>query len=800
MTAGRPRPVPAGATPAGPAAPDLRLVPAALLAWLVTVAGLVLGPSVAFALAAAAAAAGLLTVRSRRVTGWRAGLLAAAGCAGVLGSLVGVQVLQLERNPVHRAADGGSAATVRVRLTGDPAPVLGGFAGPTQVTVPAELESATVDGVRWSTGGQVLLLAPREGWQGLLPGTGLSASGLLAPATRPDLTVAVLRVRGPPAELTEAPWWQRGAGELRAGLRAAAAATLPEHPAGLLPGLAIGDTGALPAVVKEEFRTTGLTHLTAVSGANFTIVLGAVVGLLGLLRTGPRTRVLFAGIALVGFVVLVRPSPSVLRAAVMGAVGLLAVLAGRRRAAVPALAGAVIVLLLADVGLATDPGFALSVLATGALVLLAPGWAAALRRVGVPPGVAEAVTVPAAAHLVTAPVVAGLSGQVSLVAVVANLLAAPAVAPATVLGVLAAVVSPVSTAAAQACAWLAGPAVGWLVAVAHWGAAIPGAAVSWPDGVIGALTAAAAVLVVLRLGRHRRVRALLAAALVGLLLVLVPTRWVTPGWPVEGWGMVVCDVGQGDAIALSTGQPGRAVLVDTGTDAGAVDGCLRRLGVTALPLVVLTHLHADHVGGLAAALDGRSVGAVALGPVHEPSATFGRVRKVAAAARVPLLEVRAGQRLSWPGLVLDVLGPVHPPVDINAEDGTEVNDVSVVLRARTSFGRALLTGDVELLAQARLLTSGADLWADVLKVPHHGSRYSSPEFLTAVRPRLALVSVGAGNTYRHPNGGVLDLLRRSGALIRRTDESGDVAVVASRDGPVVVARGGPRPPPRSGRG
>lgn len=782
------------------AAPDLRLVPAALLTWLVAVAGLTLGSAAAFSLAGLASAVGLLALLSGRAEGRRAGVLAATGCAGVLGLLVGVQVLQLERNPVHLAADTGSAATVRVRATGDPALVLGGF-GPaaTQVTVPAELLSATVDGVRWTTGGQVLLLAPREGWEGLLPGGEVTASGLLAPVTRPDLTVAVLRVRGPPSDLTEAPWWQRGAETLRAGLRRAASATLPERPAALLPGLAIGDTSTMSAVVKEEFRTTGLTHLTAVSGANFTIILGAVFGLLALLRAGPRTRVLCAGIALLGFVVLVRPSPSVLRAAVMGAVGLLAVLAGRRRAAVPALAAAVIALLLADVGLGTDPGFALSVLATGALVLLAPGWSAALRRIGVPPGFAEALAVPAAAHLVTAPVVAGLSGQVSLVAVVANLLAAPAVAPATVLGVLAAVVSPVSAPAAQLCTWLAGPSVRWLVGVAHWGSTIPGAAVNWPDGLVGGLVAAAAVFLGLLLCRHRRVRALLAAVLVGLLLVLVPTRWVTPGWPATGWAMVVCDVGQGDAIALSTDQPGRAVLVDTGTENGAVDGCLRRLGVTALPLVVLTHLHADHIGGLAAALSGRRVGAVALGPVHEPSSAFEQVRRVASAARVPLLEVRAGQRLSWPGLVLDVLAPAHPPSDINAEDGTEVNDVSVVMRADTSFGRALLTGDVELLAQAQLLTSGADLRADVLKIPHHGSRYSSPAFLAAVRPRLALVSVGAGNRYRHPNGGVLDLLRRAGALVRRTDESGDVAVVASRDGPVAVARGSPTPPPRNSR-
>lgn len=790
-----------------PPAPDLRLVPAAILSWLVAIVGLTLGWLMAFVLAGLALLVAASTALPGRRTATHApGLLAAGGCMAVVGALVGLQVLLLGGHPLRDAAEQGSAATLRVRVAGDPAPVLGGPggfggrpAGATQVSLPVEVVGATVAGVHWTVGGKVLLLAPKQGWAEVLPGAELTASGLLAPATRPDLTVAVLRVRGPPADATPGPWWQQVADVMRDGLRRASSEALPERPAQLLPGLAIGDTSTMSAVVREEFRTTGLTHLTAVSGANLVIIVGAVFGLVGLLRGGPRARVVFSALALLGFVIVVRPSPSVLRAAVMGAVGLVAVLAGRQRSAVPALAAAVIGLLLVDPALGTDPGFALSVLATGALVLLAPGWVRGMRAAGVPPGVAEALAVPAAAHLVTAPVVAGLSGQVSLVAVVANLLAGPAVAPATVLGVLAAIASTVSPILARVLAWVAGPSVRWLVGVAHWGAGIAGAAVNWPAGALGGLAATVAVAVLLVVCRSRRLRALAVAALVGILLVLVPTRWVSPGWPVDGWSVVACDVGQGDAIVLSTADPGRAVLVDTGTEAGAVDGCLSRLGVHALALVVLSHLHADHVGGLGAALGGRSVGAIAVGAVHEPAWAFEKVRRGAAEAGAPLLQLRAGQRLSWPGLTLDVLAPLSAPEHIDADDGTAVNDVSVVLRAGTALGRVLLTGDVELSAQSALLASGADLQADVLKVPHHGSRYSSVAFLAAVHPRLALVSVGAGNTYGHPNGSVLELLRRGGALVRRTDESGDVAAVASASGPVAVARGSPMPPPRGAR-
>jgi competence protein ComEC len=550
----------------------------------------------------------------------------------------------------------------------------------------------------------------------------------------------------------------------------------------------------VPARLEVLTALGGSCVWPTVSGANVAILCGAVLGLARLARAGPRTAAILAGLVLVGFVVVCRPSPSVLRAAAMGTVTLLALVLGRRRSAVPALCAAVLVLLLVDPALGSDPGFALSVLATGGLVLLAPGWAAGLRRYGVPPGIAEALAVPAAAHVVTAPVVASLSGQVSLVAVLTNLLAAPAVAPATVLGVLATVLGAWHPGAAVVAVYLASPAVSWLVSVGHHGAAVPDGVMPWSGGAWGALLLALLVVAVLLAMRAHRLRVLVAAGLVGALVVLVPTRYVVPGWPATGWVMVACDVGQGDAVVLATAEPGRAVLVDTGPDPGLVSACLDRLGVRRLALVVISHLHADHVGGLAGALRGRAVSAVALGPGRSPPWAFAEVLRVTTAAHVPVVAVTARQRLSWPGLVLDVLAPLQTPASVEdheAEaDGTAVNNASVVLRANTSAGRVLLTGDVELDAQANLLAAGTDLRADVLKVPHHGSRYDAEEFLAAVRPRVAIVSVGAGNSYGHPSQHVLNALAEAGSRVVRTDLNGDVAIAG---GPSlqVVTRGPP---------
>ncbi|MFN2494840.1 MAG: ComEC/Rec2 family competence protein, partial [Pseudonocardiaceae bacterium] len=226
---------------------------------------------------------------------------------------------------------------------------------------------------------------------------------------------------------------------------------------------------------------------------------------------------------------------------------------------------------------------------------------------------------------------------------------------------------------------------------------------------------------------------------------------------------------------------------------------LDRLAVRRLALVVLSHLHADHLGGLAGVLRGRSVNAVALGPGRSPPWAFADVVHTTTEAGVPLVALTAGQQLSWPGLVLEVLAPLRTPPpsgDRDAEvDGTVVNNASVVLRASTPAGRVLLTGDVELQAQADLLAARTDLRADVLKVPHHGSRYSAEEFLAAVRPRVAMISVGAQNSYGHPSGQVLDALAASGARVLRTDLQGDVAVAAEGGDLQVVARGSARRPP-----
>ncbi|MFL6239203.1 MAG: ComEC/Rec2 family competence protein [Actinomycetes bacterium] len=436
-------------------------------------------------------------------------VICAAGLAAATG--LGIAALRAPATAAHMLeplARDHPSVTAELVVTGDPQvtqsrSARGRFLG-ALVLVPASVRRLRVDNRDVRLRAAVLVLAHGDRWRTLLPSQRLTAIGILLPARSGDTVAFALSARGPPATVGPPSLVQRVAGRLRAGLRAAAY-PLPGDERGLLPGLVDGDVSALPDRVRAEFRVTGLTHLVAVSGANVAIVAAAAFALARGLRLGLRGRAVLATAAIVGFVVLARPSPSVLRAAVMGSLGLAALATGRLRAGVPALAAAVLLLVLAEPALATADGFVLSVLATGGLLLVAPRLRDRFLP-HMPRWAAESLAVAVAAQLMTAPYIAVRFARVSMLSVPANLLAAPAVPPATVLGVVAATVAPVCVPLARAVAALAYLPTAWLAGVARIGAGVPGASISWPRGVPGLLLLAAAGLVVVGIRWRRRVR------------------------------------------------------------------------------------------------------------------------------------------------------------------------------------------------------------------------------------------------------------------------------------------------------
>jgi competence protein ComEC len=761
---------------------DLRLLPAAVGAEVGAAVGLLLPGRWVVAvvvLAGVAGVAGLTAARFRPAAGVGVALLLV-----LAGSAAGAGLREQTRRsgPVAEAAARNAAGSVEVVLTGDPRRLTDAARGDAlrreSVTVEARLVRLSTAGRSVRTRSPVLVIAPAQGWSGLLPSQHASVDGVLVPPRGSDIAAVVL-VRGPPGSVGPASWWQRRAAGLRAGLRRACVG-LPSDARGLLPGVVLGDTAGMSDDLTADARTAGLSHLTAVSGANCAIVLAVVLALVRPTPLGRRGRSVFAGLGLVGFVVLARPSPSVLRAALMGLIALLALALGRPRAALPALLGSATLLVLADPDLAIAPGFALSVLATGSLLLVAPGWAEALGQ-RLPRWAAQSLAVPLAAQAAVIPVLVLLSGSISLVAVPANLLAAPAVPLATVFGVLATVASPVSPWAAHLLATPGGWACSEIAVVAHRSASLPGGSIPWPRTAFGVLLAVVAVLVAVALVRRRGGRRLLTAAVAGLVVAGLLVPRTLPRWPLPSWQLITCDVGQGDALLVRGGGGDLPVLVDAGPDPRLLRTCLDDLGVHRLAAVVLSHLHADHVEGLPAVLGRVSTPVVFVNPLDEPALEGRRVRGWAARARVPVSVLSAGQRWSAGGVSFDVLGPT--PV-LHGTDSDPNND-SLVLLASAGGLRILFTGDVQKEAQADLLARGVPP-VDVFKVPHHGSANQDDRFLGATGARVALTSVGRDNPYGHPNARTMQTVARDDMAVLRTDEDGSVALAAAPGGPRVL--------------
>lgn len=765
---------------------DLRLAPVAAAVWAMTLLAVLLPPRSLVLVAVVAVLTATAVGRRRDRRGAGVVLAVLAGVAVTAGTAA-VREAGREASPLRAIGATGRSVVVTLTLTGDPHVVA--TAGGPRVISDATVSAVVDRSTSYRLDETVLLFAPAQGWQDLQPGQTVRARVSAAPPRPGDDVAAVLSARGPPALVGGVGPVQRVAGSLRDALARSAARVLDPKPAGLLPGLVVGDTRAMDPLLAAEFRRAGLSHLTAVSGANLAIALTGILWPLRRRAVDRRVQAVVAGLALVAFVVLARPSPSVLRAAGMGAISLAALASGRPRAALPALGAAICVLLLIDPGLARDAGFALSVAATAAIVVLAPGWSRRLQKRRWPRALADAVAVSAAAGLVTAPIIAGLSGAVSLVSLPANLLAAPAVAPATVLGLLATVVGWALPPLADVLVWLAGWPVRWLVLVAERATAVPDAATTWPAGRVGAVVLTGLLLAGgWALWRYPRLRPLALAAVVGVVVVGWPVRQSLRGWPPTGTVFVACDVGQGDALVLPTG-PGAGILVDTGRDVVGVDRCLRRLRITSLPLVLLSHLDADHAGGLAGALAGRHVGQVATGTLPPADTRVPALDRLLRRAELSRFVLVPGQRRTVGTATLEVLAP-DPQW---ASPSATANDLCLLVRVTVHGLRVLLTGDLSAAAERKILAAGTDLRADVLKVPHHGSADTDPGFLAATDARIALISVGADNPYGHPTQQDLTWLAQDGMAIHRTDREGDLAIVGSAASWGVAAHGGGGP-------
>ena len=764
--------------PARPA--DLRMVPLAVAAWVAAWLG-TWGGHAGLAAAGAGVAVGLAVAALRR----SALLLAVALVTAVTAGAGMVDLHRLRHGPVALMATHRAVVSADLEIRADPHRIAGTGVRPGAAVIKAATVRIEGRGAAWLVRAPVLLIVsgPQvERWFEIPVGSRLAVDGRLDRPDRGSDVAAVIRTRGSPVVVEAPSPGLRLVERVRDGLRQAVA-DRREGPQALVPALVLGDTSGLDAELAQDFRTTGLTHLTAVSGANLTLLLAFLltVGRWMGVRGWWLRIVALAGVII--FVALCRTEPSVLRAAAMGLVALAALGSGSRAAGVRNLAVASVNLLLLDPFLSRSIGFTLSVLACAGIVWWARSWTVIMNR-WLPVIIAESIAVPLAAQLATIPVVAAISDRVSVAGVVANALAGPFVAPATVLGFAAAGASLISGTLAA----ILGFGAAWSAQVIIWiataGSQLPGS--EWHLKVTP-LTLAWVGIASLLLGLSMAYvlsRPWLSFLLAAVMIVCLGGAPRQPGWPPRDWVMVACDVGQGDGLAVRAGR-GSAIVVDSGPAPAAMRVCLDRLGITRVPLLIVTHFHADHVVGLTGVLQRRRIGQLWLSPLAPPGQLAAVVRRQAAQLPIPVNAPLPGTRASVGEAELEVLGPVHH-VAVEQDESSKQNDSSLVIMVKVRGLRLLLTGDVEPPGQEAILATGADLRADVLKVPHHGSAQQDPAFFAATRARVAIASAGVDNDYGHPAPVTVRLARSAGMTFLSTDQHGSVAVSLDREQLAVV--------------
>ncbi|MDQ1249960.1 MAG: ComEC/Rec2 family competence protein [Actinomycetota bacterium] len=778
------------------------LFPALMVAWLLAVVltgaqpwvGVVVGGG-----CAAVAVVGALQWREHP-GGWPVAV-ASAGVAGLVVALSAAGHVGLARaDPWPELVRDRALVQAQVQVVASARPVArpaGWDAADGQQRTVARVLAVAVDDAAWQVGSRVRLVAPLPAAQGLLqPGQVVVGSMRVSPDDGRDGMSATLTAIEPVVAVQSAHGWGRA---VRERLRSALA-RVPPAQAELVMGMVLGDDELLPEPVQVDMQSAGLSHLTAVSGANIAIVTGMVLWCARLTGVPRRFALIPALLALCGYVALVGPEPSVVRATAMALIGLLALALGGG-SGMAALQVAALGLLVLDPWLASSRGFALSCAATAGLIVAAePG-----RRLvagvslAVPMAVRAPVAVVAAAVLTalaaaiaTAPLLAAYGQGVSWVSVLANVAAAPMVPVVTIAGLGVGAVAWVLPAVAQVVAAIPGAGADWIITVAQWAAAVPGGRVPWPAGWFWAVVLAGVLAALLMAGRRWRWLPIVVPAAVAAASVTAATAPTALGSLPSQWAVVFCDVGQGDAALLRAG-PHAAVLLDAGPDPAAAQACLARSGITEVPMIVLSHFHRDHVAGLATVLAQYRPQRVLVSPLAQPADTYASTMRDLAAASVTPAVPQVGDRFTVGWLSWTVVGPSRLP-----GDGSAPNNASLTLTATVEHDGARTTvffgGDLEPEGQLALMSGGGPIDVDVVKVPHHGSAQQHPRLPSWTGGEVAVMSCGVDNDYGHPSPLTVASWQGAGAAVVRTDLAGDVIMAGQSNGrPTVLTRAVARP-------
>ncbi|WP_435300348.1 ComEC/Rec2 family competence protein [Timonella sp. A28] len=729
-----------------------------------------------------------------------------------------------EQSPLTQATHGQRFTTITGKISSEPTPIKQAY-GEEKLTAILTTHTITTSQQHAQTQQKIRVFASQHHLKNVQYGDIVRIQGRAQAALSLSNEAATLQLSQQAEILTQHSGITAINNKLRTGLTNLVT-PLPEHAQGLIPGIAIGDTSKLPENLEQAMRDTSLTHVTAVSGAHFTLIVLLISTLTWKLH--PTLRASIVSLIAYALITLVHPSPSVLRAAAMCAVMLIAMTQRRRHHALPALCTAVIALLLWDPWNSRNFGFALSVLATAGLACCASPLARLLHRpwglTFMPKTLAYGLAVPLAAQLAVNPVLIFLNPFIPTYAALANFAVAPALLPATLAGLGATLIAPLWHHGALALAYVASAATWWIAQCALFFSQLPWSTIPWPATPLGValLLVFNGIVVVVLVMHHpyrfmhtrqlvwkermrhivhkivsqQRIRAIhYAAAAMCIILVTASVVFVqrthtlnTQSQYGNQWIVAACDVGQGDAFVVRTSHG--YDLIDTGShDSGSVK-CLHQLGVQKLETIFISHAHEDHMGNLENILKDIPVDRVVTGPDIESSAGAHKIRTLTTHFQVPLI-AGDSEKVNFNSSTTDWKAVWPSPEYVQqlhdrAHQGDEVtNDASLIIAYSFMVEGyeepvdILFLGDLEQHGQQALthhIRTTAMTGFDIVKVAHHGSASLSSDLIRGLSPTLALIGVGKNNPYGHPTTTALDMYTQSGSAILRTDECGTYAV------------------------
>ncbi|MFM1905494.1 MAG: hypothetical protein RIT32_290 [Actinomycetota bacterium] len=572
---------------------------------------------------------------------------------------------------------------------------------------------------------------------------------------------------------------------IRVNLQDSMSASFPNGDA-LVPGLVLGDTSAQTKDLEVAMRGSGLAHLTAVSGGNVTIVLGLFIAVFSIFGLSNRALVLVASIALAGYVLAVGFDASVMRAATMGSITLLAFLSKKIVTTGLILLSAVYLLTVFNPWLWRSWGFLLSVTATAGLIWLAPR---IMQVISLPKPfdlLAGLIAATVAATWVTAPLLALMTQNVPVVSVISNLIAAPLVAITTILGLIAAFISLVSPNFGTPLSFVASLPAELIAQVALWSSNLPGAQLELgsPLGLAIFLIAIVSVIGLLLTRNFQRVTFIVVFGLVITYPLLVMGYRQIDGWPPKNAFVVACDVGQGTAVLLPLGR-GEGILFDTGGDPRLVNQCLSRADISSLRAIFISHFHADHAAGLSGAITGRKVTQIFVSPNPNPKFQSNEVERLASINGITLTILKSEYApIRFGDFEISTLWPSGNAIPENENDSSLILLVTKIDKSGSAQASFLFTGDIEPTGQADLMRRIPILPrapVNMALVPHHGSKFQQSNFSSWTGANCAVISVGE-NTFGHPSPDtVSDWSTVTANRLFRTDISGDTALMLSEN-------------------